>query len=292
MRTTNQPGRRRRSKTAVIIWAALASLVSAGWARAEPLSLNVVTFNVLVEISVPAGVPAWRDRRELCIDVLRQTDADLIGMQEPTPNQVRYFLEHLPAYDAIYYDEKEPGYTDATLLYRREMFEVLESGHWWLSPTPDRVSIGFGNTLPRILIWAKLKHRDSGRQLLVFNTHFDNSMPSQVRMAELCERMMQPFIEQGLPMIFMGDFNTSQSRGDYPRLTSNGWQDSYRVSEHASEDGRDDNITTMVGSQKRIDHIFYHGEGIEPVAWQRLESPDPDRLLSDHYPVQARFSIE
>ena len=271
----------------------------AGWigtncsvARAEPFSLTAVTFNVLVEISNPEGVPPWRERRELCVEMLQDTEADLIGLQEPTPNQVRFLLDALPAYKAIYYDEKAPGYTDATLFYRQATFGLLESGHWWLSPTPDRISIGFGNTLPRIVVWAKLKHISSNRELLVFNTHFDNSMPSQVRMAELCERMLEPFYEQRLPMFFLGDFNTDQKRGDYARLTSNGWHDSYRVSEHASPEGRDDNIATMVGSQIRIDHIFYRGEHITPVAWQRLASPDPDRLLSDHYPVLAKFTIE
>lgn len=267
----------------------------AGPARAaeeqKPFDLNIITFNILVELSVPKGVGPWKDRKDLCVQLLREKNPDLIGFQEPTPRQVTQLREALPEYEAVFYDEKKPGYTDATLFYKKDLFELLERGHWWLSPTPDRVSVGFGNALPRILVWAKLKHRPTGRELYAFNTHFDNSAPSQERMAELCEKQFVPFLEKKLPMFFFGDFNTTQKRGDYPRLTSNGWRDSYVVSDIASDDGRDDNITTMFDDNIRIDHIFYHGAGIEALTWQRLESPDPARPLSDHYPVQATFRV-
>lgn len=256
-------------------------------AAEEPIELTVVSFNVLVDMGSTPGMPRWAERRELCVEVLRDVDADLIGLQEPTPAQVEYLLGALPEYEGIFYK----GYPDASLLFRREMFDKLEHGHWWLSPTPDRVSVGFGNTLPRLVVWGKFKHRPSGRELFVFNTHFDNSMPSQVKMAELCQKQLAPFAEQGLPMLFLGDFNTSQTRGDYATLTSNGWKDSYLASEKASADGRDDNVPTMVEGSGRIDHIFYHGDAWQPLAWRRLESPDEKKPLSDHYPVLARFKL-
>ena len=107
-------------------------------------------------------------------------------------------------------------------------------------------------------------------------------------MAELCEQRLAPFAAHGLPMLFLGDFNTDQKRGDYPRLTSHGWQDAYKVCEAASQDGRDDNVpTTLDGG--RIDHIFYHGATLQPLSWRRLESNEPATPLSDHYPVLAHF---
>ena len=99
---------------------------------------------------------------------------------------------------------------------------------------------------------------------------------------------LAPFTGQGLPAIFMGDFNTDQKRGDYPRLTSRGWQDTYKVSAEASEGGRDDNVSTTLDGA-RIDHIFYYGGALSPVSWRRLESPDAATPLSDHYPVLARL---
>ncbi len=251
------------------------------------VELNVVTFNVLVDLGKAKGIPLWNERKDLCAKVLQDRGADLIGLQEPFPNQVAFLLEAVPGYSKFHHAE----YTDATILYKTASFKQLDQGHWWLSPTPERPSVGFGNVIPRILVWVKLEHLDSGRQLYFFNTHFDNSQPSQTKMAALCEQKMKPFIESGLPLIFVGDFNTDQQRGDYGKLTSNGWEDAYRVSEHASPLGRDDNITTFVDSQKRIDHIFFQSDRTKAKSWLRLESPDPNRKLSDHFPVQAILTL-
>jgi len=259
----------------------------------SPLELTVVSFNVLVDFGSAPEVPSWKRRRALCAQVLRESHADLIGLQETSPGQLRYLLKQLPDYAAHYYHRRknDPGYPDATLLYDRRKFEPIETGHWWLSPTPERVSTGFGNALPRLVVWAKLRHKQTGRALYFFDTHFDNSRPSQTKMAECCRQQMAPFRETNLPMVFTGDFNTDQNRGDYAKLTSDGWHDSYLASDQATVDGHDDNVPTFHNGT-RIDHIFYRGPGATALTWQRLESPDPERALSDHFPIRAQLRFE
>ena len=259
-------------------------------AASSDTDLTVVSFNILVDFGSSKEVPRWPERRELCVQLLKDSHAQLIGLQEPSPGQMKWLGEQLPAYEVVLYRRTptDKGYPDAALLYQRERFEEKERGHWWLSPTPEKVSTGFGNALPRLVVWAQLRDKLTDKELIVFNTHFDNTMPSQARMAELCSRQFEKFTPRGLPMLFLGDFNTDQKRGDYARLTSGGWRDAYIASDQASDDGRDDRVATHLGGT-RIDHIFYHGASLTPVAWQRLESPDPARLLSDHYPILARF---
>ncbi|MBX9788443.1 MAG: endonuclease/exonuclease/phosphatase family protein [Pirellulales bacterium] len=252
--------------------------------------LTVVSFNILVDFGSGPGVPRWVERRDSCVQLLKQSGAQLIGLQEPSPGQMKWLTEQLPEFEAVFYRRAptDKGYPDAALMYLRARFTEKERGHWWLSPTPEKVSTGFGNTLPRLVVWARLQDMVADKELLVFNTHFDNSMPSQLKMAELCSRQFEKFAAQGAPMLFLGDFNTDQKRGDYARLTSGGWRDSYTASELASDDGRDDRVATHQRGT-RIDHIFYHGDALTPVAWQRLEFPDPQRPLSDHFPIRARF---
>lgn len=259
-------------------------------AASSDTDLTVVSFNILVDFGSSEQVPRWPERRELCVQLLKDAHAQLIGLQEPSPGQMKWLAEQLSAYEVVLYRRSptDKGYPDAALLYERERFEEKERGHWWLSPTPEKASTGFGNTLPRLVVWAQLRDKLTDKELIVFNTHFDNTMPSQARMAELCSRQFEKFTPRGLPMLFLGDFNTDQKRGDYARLTSGGWRDAYIASDQASDDGRDDRVATHLGGT-RIDHIFYHGGSLTPVAWQRLESPDPARLLSDHYPILARF---
>lgn len=264
------------------------SFTSTGAAETEqPLDLTIVSFNVLVSASKVEGIPVWDDRKDLSVEMLKKTDADVISLQETLPKQLQFFLDGLEDYDAHFYK----SYPDSVVLWHRERFEPLDTGLWWLSPTPDRVSTGFGNALPRLVVWVKLRHLATGQELYVFGTHFDNSLPSQIRMAELSHQKLAVFAKENLPMIFLGDFNTHQNRGDYGLLVSNGWKDSYVASEHASPDGRDENVITFPGVG-RIDHILYHGGGVSAIAWERLESPDPNRRVSDHYAIMAKLRIE
>ena len=144
-------------------------------------------------------------------------------------------------------------------------------------------------------IWKRLatagrvgqaRHRALDKSLYVFVTHFDNTHPCQQKMAELCEKRLAPFTGQGLPAIFMGDFNTDQKRGDYPRLTSRGWQDTYEVSAEASEGAT---TTCPRRLTARGSTTFLSRWCVSPVSWRRLESPDAATPLSDHYPVLARL---
>lgn len=275
---------------------------------AEEGNLRVMTFNVLVDLQMDASVPAWDQRKDLCAQVVKEVNPDLLGLQETSPNQLTFFRNLMTGYgsvgelplspeDQAFLYEKFPPlkalgmttYTDVILFYRDEIFEKLDSGYIWLSPTPDKISVGFGNGFPRMMIWAKLRHKPSGREMMVAVTHFDNTEPSQQHMAKLSHETLQPFVDAGLPILFMGDFNTSPTRGDYPTLTSGGWKDSYLVNPKASEDGNDSNVPTAGSS--RIDHIFYHGDAFIPKTWERIDSPDPTKELSDHHPVLATFDL-
>ena len=270
-------------------WLLAADSPAANPASNEPLALRVVTFNVLVDLGKAEGIPAWKDRKELCIQMLRDSGAQLIGLQEPTPGQTRYLGQQLAEFDEYHFHKGKQEYTDVVSLYRRDAFERLDAGSWWLSPTPDRPSTGFGNALPRLVIWLKLRHRASGRELYFVNTHFDNSMPSQVKMAALCAERLKPMESSRLPITFVGDFNPDYERGDYASLTRTPWRDAYLASPQASPDGRDNHVITM-DNGRRIDHILLHG-AVEAVSWQRLESPDPARRLSDHWPVMAELRL-
>ena len=254
------------------------------------LNIKIVTFNVLVEIEEKNGISSWDDRKQLCAKILEKSDADFIGLQEPTPWQVSYLNKQLPVYDVLYFKKNIVHFTDVVLMYRSDKYDLIEHGWWWLSPEPQRPSLGFGNDFPRILIWGKFRHIDSGREIFVMNTHFDNTMPSQSRMAELNTKMLKKLTNTGLPIVLMGDFNTDPTRGRYDLLVSNGWNDAYLSSEKSSETGLDNNVPTAFG-RTRIDHILYFGDTIIANGWKRIESTDPQKKLSDHWPVFTELII-
>ena len=57
------------------------------------------------------------------------------------------------------------------IFYRFAELSPIESGNFWLSPTPDLPSTAEPR-LGRIVTWARFHHRGTGRQFYVFNTHF------------------------------------------------------------------------------------------------------------------------
>jgi endonuclease/exonuclease/phosphatase family metal-dependent hydrolase len=118
--------------------------------------------------------------------------------------------------------------------------------------------------------------------VIIFNTHLDHHCP--LPMVELCREKMAAFTRRGIPLIFMGDFNVTPTHDAYALLTGDGWHDAHGVSSGPSE------ATHMQG--RRIDHIFYRGAGVTPQTWIQLFSPDPQRPLSDHYPVYVRLRTD
>ena len=73
------------------------------------------------------------------------------------------------------------------MLVRRDRFAVLESGTFWFSDTPEVVgSKSWGNDIPRICTWAKLRDVKGGAAFWFFNVHLDHrSQPSRERSAAL-----------------------------------------------------------------------------------------------------------
>ena len=270
---------------------------------ADEMDINLITFNVTADFLAPPGVPPWEERKLLCAEVLRQACPSILGLQEVMPRQFDFFQAHLPEFEAITVTETTTNETllrplrqryglpalqtfptpyEVVLFFRTTDFLRIDAGYWWLSPTPETLSVGFGNVAPRVVVWTHLRHHVSGRELIVFNTHLDGSCTRP--MVDLCRRQMAAFIQRDLPLIFMGDFNVSPDQEEYTMFVGDGWKDAHAVSDQSEE-------ATFVDG-RRIDHIFYRGAQLAPRRWTRLVSPDPYRRLSDHDPVFAQFRIE
>lgn len=273
------------------------------------MHLNLLTSNISAEFLSPPGVPAWDERKSHYIQALRMAQPEVMALQEVAPRQHAYLREQLPEFAALTVPVIDPapellsawrakyaahGLPDIpspyelVLLYRAETFEAAACGHWWLSPTPERPSIGFGNVAPRAVLWAHLRQRASGRELLVFNTHIDRRCARP--MVELCRERLTGFGARGLPLIFAGDLNFNPGDENYALLRSDGWRDAHEAAASADSATFLYNLPGIPGG--RIDHILYRGAGVTSIAWARLASPDPARRISDHDPVLAQLNLE
>lgn len=196
----------------------LSLTVLAGCQAAAPLT--VMCFNI--RFDNPADGPdAWSERRGQVFDFLHERDPDLCGLQEVLIRQRDELVTALPTHDVV-----GVGRDDAAVLgefvpifFRRTRFDLLDHGHFWLSPTPDVPgSRGWDAAITRMATWVRLRDRAAGgRELFVLNTHFDHRGPeSRLEAARLLRQWVEA--RAGAPVILLGDFNTASDSAPYATL--------------------------------------------------------------------------
>lgn len=66
------------------------------------------------------------------------------------------------------------GLMSEPVLFKTAKYELLDSGHFWISETPNQPGAGFGNqVMADISMWVKLKDKETGSVFYCFNAHFD-----------------------------------------------------------------------------------------------------------------------
>ncbi len=170
---------------------------------------RVMTFNILYG-TADNGVNRWEHRKEALFNQITDLAPDVAGLQEALEFQVQAIRQALPAYETVGVgrdDGKKTG-EQCCILYRKDRFDVAESGTFWFSDTPETAgSKHWGNTQPRICTWARLIEKKTGRGFYIYNVHLDHqSEASRVRSTKLlAQRVAQRKPIE--PFVVMGDFN-------------------------------------------------------------------------------------
>ncbi len=191
----------------------------------EPTELTVMTYNVLCSFCDRSNYDPWEERLNYHRDIIERYSPDLIGTQEISKAEEVAEIAFLnPEYEFIYYaergGEKPRAYPDATMAYRKDRFELIERGTYWLSSTPDEPwSKGWAKVqFWRLVEWAHLKQKSDGREFYFSNTHFDNNTPNQEKSAPLLLERVAPWAEK-MPCIVVGDFNSKPDSKAYKTLS-------------------------------------------------------------------------
>lgn len=203
----------------------LSSSDSAGAIRAESeSSIRVMSYNIQLkdcEENNPKDC-LWEVRKRYVASMIRFHNMDLIGLQEPTKDQLEDLNFLLSDYSWIgkgLEDDKMSGPINA-VLFLKKRFEVLESSHFYLSSSPDEKSLSWNAKFLRGVTFAKIKDLQTNRTFYFFNTHFDyHSLLARNKSAQLLrEKVMQ--ISKNYPFVITGDFNI------FPALAG---EDTYKI---------------------------------------------------------------
>lgn len=246
--------------------------------------MRIMSFNVLC---YGDDEHTWEIRIPLVTRIITKYLPDTFGVQEATPGWMRALSASLPYYKYVGVGRengKRKGEFSA-VFYRKDKFELLDSGTFWLSETPDKPTKGWDAVCYRVCTYAKLKDKKTGREFVHFNTHLDHK--GQVAMQKGAELVTKKANEicRGLPAFFTGDFNVTPESKPCKAVIKNGFTDCRDAAEITDRDitfhafGRD-------GMGSVIDYVFFKGD-VTVSEFAVVRDKIDGLLPSDHYPVYA-----
>lgn len=276
----------------VVLWASLCCSSTRGQ------ELRVMSFNIRYG-TANDGENHWDKRKEFLVETIKAFNPDLLGTQETLGFQRDYLAQHLAAYDVLGVgrdDGKEKGEMTA-LYFKRDRFEKLDGGHFWLSETPDVAgSKSWDAALTRMVTWVTLrdKRQPKAKPLMFFNTHFDHrGEQARVESAKLLRRRIAEALKTHR-VIVTGDFNAGEDSEPYRAFFAKEGNNSapvadvFRIANPArtANEGTFNGFKPEATTGPRIDWIGVSSE------WQVLKAmidrtTRNSRVPSDHFAMIA-----
>ncbi len=275
-------------------------MMCSGGRDSGEMSLVAMTYNIRYA-SWADWQHSWESRKDMVASTIRFHEADIIGMQEAFPRQVKDLEGMLPDHDWFGVgreDGRNLGEFNP-IFFRKNRFEIIEQDTFWLSETPEIPGIkGWDANNTRIVTWGKFMDWSTGEELFVFNTHFDHiGDQARLKSAELLLARIEDIVH-GVPLIVTGDFNCTKDDPPYQVLVSGHGQASgifdakpLSLSGHYGSTRTFNGYSDDSSPGNPIDYIFVRNivkvlrHGVIAEKWD-------GRFSSDHYPVLAEIGYK
>lgn len=255
-------------------------------------NLSVMTYNIRLDWGTDEN--RWDNRKELMVNQLKFYEPDVLGIQEGLPNQVDYLDAELQDYQYVGVgreDGKRKG--EFSAIYYKTSIELLQGNTFWLSPTPEKPSVGWDAALPRVCTYG-LFRLSNGTKIWVFNTHFDHiGKEARVESMKLILSKIQELNKDNdnLPVVLMGDLNVTPDEQPIQEMKKV-LRDSREIA--ATIHGPDATFNSFDFAQtpqNRIDYIAVDDQ-VKVMKYAVLTDSFERRYISDHFPVYCTLAIK
>ncbi|HSO89133.1 MAG TPA: endonuclease/exonuclease/phosphatase family protein [Draconibacterium sp.] len=257
--------------------------------------MNIITFNI--RFNNPGdSINAWPNRIGMVTGLMKFHEPDIFGLQEALIGQIEDIQNNLPDYEwfGVGRDDGEKGGEFSPVFFNKTKFILIEQNTFWLSETPEKPSKSWDSSLNRIVTWGRFKSKDTGKQFLVFNTHFDHrGLEARKQSAILIRKKIEEMTkDKNLPVILTGDFNLTPDQEPI-LLIKKYLSDSREVTEQPPYGpvGTFNSFDWNAPMKGRIDYIFVNG-GIKVLKYAVLTDSKEQRWPSDHLPVFAKVQLK
>lgn len=260
---------------------------------AKSQTLVTGSFNVRLETPRDTG-NLWADRKLYVANLIRFHGFDLFGTQEGFKNQLDDIEQQLPEYAryGVGRDDGQSKGEHSAIFYRKDKFDLLKSGDFWLSETPEKPGFGWDARINRICSWVQLKEKKSGKIFYCFNVHYDHQAMIARRESSKLLLAKIKLIAGNVPVVLTGDFNGNHTTEWYQLIANSGvLRDTYKEVKYPYvNNGTFQNFGRNYSTGDIIDHIFVT-KHFSVKRWGVLTDSYNGKFPSDHFPVLAEVQL-
>ena len=263
-------------------------------------SLYVGTYNIRYQNSDDEkNGDGWKNRCPVVCGQLNFEHPDIFGTQEVLEPQLHDMLRLLDGYDYIGVG-RDDGKTQgeySSIFFDRNKLWLVDHGHFWLSATPDKPSLGWDAACFRICTWGEFEEKETGLHFFFFNLHMDHKgKKARKESARLVINKIKEIAGDDENIVLTGDFNVDQNDEIYSTFTQTGMlNDCYQTARlRFAENGTFNNYNQNSKTESRIDHVMV-SSSFEVERYGLLTNTywnDRRRLPSDHYPVFVHLKVK
>lgn len=255
-------------------------------------TLIVGTFNLRYDNPGDTG-NLWKNRAPVVASLIRFHQFDILGTQEGLRNQLDDLQKSLPEYAwyGVARDDGKIKGEHSAIFYKKDMFNVLDSGSFWLSEHPEKPGWGWDARNNRICSWLKLQTKKDKKTFFVFNVHFDHrGVQAREESAKLMIQKIKN-IATSQPVIFVGDFNGNHQSKWYQYISNSGIvKDALQEAEHPYiNNGSFNSFITNNSFTYIIDHVFITSH-FQVQRYGILTDTYHGKFPSDHFPVLVELT--
>ena len=219
------------------------------------------------------------------MEIIQKYMPDSVGFNEATNDWMNYLRSSMKEYN---YESvgvgRDSGTTGSTLtgvknehtpvFYRADKFDLVDSGNFWLSVTPDMpVTVSWNSARKRICTYAILRNKVSGETYAHFSTHLDHvSVEAQYNGVMVIESHIREIVQKygDIGIVLSGDFNATRFDESDPTYIPT----TYNTVTSFMDDSRD------LADKRLVDGSSWSGYQ-NPVDWENGHTSNNDKPAVD-----------
>ena len=253
--------------------------------------MRIMSFNIRC---TNVGKDSWEDRIGIVSQTIIESEADSVGVQEATPEWMAALNETIGdmyAYVGVGRDDGDNEGEYSAIFYLKGKYNVVDSGTFWLSETPDKVSFGWDAACRRVCTWVVLQNKETAEKYVHINSHFDHvGIAARKNSVDMIVNKAKEYTD--LPVVFTADMNVKQGSDNYNQFIESGvLRDTKFATTNTMDYCTYHDTKPQSHKDDVIDYVMIN-EHFDAASYRVVTEGVDGRFVSDHYPIYADLIIK